>query len=105
MRLPIDTTVMRFIAAGAPEPVLDYETRAQKLDLTGRPMFTVHLFAIAEGSRGTFAVKVAGEPKGISEFTPVKITSFTVQEWQSGDRHGLSCRAEAIEPITAKAQA
>ena len=32
MRLPIDTTSVRFAAAGPAEPVLDYETRAPKLD-------------------------------------------------------------------------
>ena len=32
MRLPIDTTSVRFAAAGPAEPVLDYETRASTLD-------------------------------------------------------------------------
>ncbi len=35
MRLPIDTTSVRFAAAGPAEPVLDYETRAPKLDEIG----------------------------------------------------------------------
>jgi hypothetical protein len=32
MRLPIDTGIVKFAAAGPAEPVLDYETRAPKLD-------------------------------------------------------------------------
>jgi hypothetical protein len=32
MRLPIDTQTVKFAAAGPAEPVLDYETRAPKLD-------------------------------------------------------------------------
>jgi hypothetical protein len=32
MRLPIDTGTVKFAAAGPAEPVLDYETRAPKLD-------------------------------------------------------------------------
>jgi len=32
MRLPIDTGTVKFAAAGPAEPVLDYETRALKLD-------------------------------------------------------------------------
>lgn len=35
MRLPIDTTSVRFAAAGPSEPVLDYETRVPKLDENG----------------------------------------------------------------------
>jgi hypothetical protein len=32
MRLPIDTGTVKFTAAAPAEPVLDYETRAPKLD-------------------------------------------------------------------------
>ena len=32
MRLPIETGTVKFVAAGPAEPVLDYETRAPKLD-------------------------------------------------------------------------
>ena len=35
MRLPIDTGTVKFAAAGPAEPVLDYETRAPKLDESG----------------------------------------------------------------------
>lgn len=35
MRLPIDTQTVKFAAAGPPESVLDYETRAAKLDENG----------------------------------------------------------------------
>jgi excisionase family DNA binding protein len=35
MRLPIDTGSVKFAAAGPSEPVLNYETRAPKLDENG----------------------------------------------------------------------
>jgi excisionase family DNA binding protein len=35
MRLPIDTGTVKFAAAGPAEPVLDYGTRAPKLDENG----------------------------------------------------------------------
>ena len=38
MRLPIDTTSVRFAAAGPEEPILDYETRAPTLDENGVPV-------------------------------------------------------------------
>ena len=75
MRIPIDTVAVRFVTAGPAEPVLDYETRAPKSDESGQPLFSVHLFAVAAGSRDSITVKVAGEPKGLGEFTPVKVTN------------------------------
>jgi len=72
MRLPIDTSAVNFVAAGAPEPAVDYDTKSPKTDETGRPIFNVHLFAVGGGGRDVITVKVAGEPKGIGEFTPVK---------------------------------
>jgi hypothetical protein len=55
MRLPIDTVAVRFVTAGPAEPVLDYESRAQKVDESGQSLFSVHLFAVAPGSRRDWA--------------------------------------------------
>ena len=100
MKMPIDTSAIRFVSAGAPEPVLDYETRAQKLDQNGKPLFQVHLFGITETSRDAIPIKVVGEPKGLGDFTPVKVTGLVIQSWENGDRHGYSFRADAIEATT-----
>jgi hypothetical protein len=100
MRLPIDTTAIQFVSAGPADPVLDFETRTQRVDESGTPMFTVHLFGIAEGSHDTYNVKVAGEPKGIGNFTPVKVTGLMITTWEIGDKHGVSFKATAIEPST-----
>ena len=97
MRLPIDTVAVRFVTAGPAEPVLDYESRAQKVDENGLSLFNVHLFAVAAGSRDSISVKVAGEPKGLGEFTPVKVTNLMATTWETGDRHGVSFRADKIE--------
>jgi hypothetical protein len=97
MRLPIDTVAVRFVTAGPAEPVLDYETRAPKADENGQPLFSVHLFAVAAGSRDSITVKVAGEPKGLGEFTPVKVTNLMATTWETGDRHGVSFKADKIE--------
>ncbi len=45
MRLPIDTTTVKFAAAGPAEPVLDFETRQPKTDENGVPLFNVPVFA------------------------------------------------------------
>jgi hypothetical protein len=101
MRLPIDTQTVKFAAAGPAEPVLDYETRAPKLDENGTALFNVPLFAAGSGVKDSITVKVSGEPKGLSEFTPVKITNLIATTWEVGTNHGVSFRAERIELLKA----
>ena len=103
MRLPIDTTSVRFAAAGPAEPVLDYETRAPKLDENGVALFNVPLFAAGTGVKDSITVKVAGEPKGLGEFTPVKVTNLMATTWEVGSNHGVSFRADRIELVRAGA--
>ncbi|MGB8195553.1 MAG: hypothetical protein WCF25_00900 [Acidimicrobiales bacterium] len=103
MRLPIDTQTVKFAAAGPAEPVLDYETRAPKLDENGTALFNVPLFAAGSGVKDSITVKVSGEPKGLSEFTPVKITNLIATTWEVGTNHGVSFRAERIELLKANA--
>ena len=103
MKLPIDTGSVKFAAAGAAEPVLDYETRAPKLDENGTPLFNVPLFAAGTGIKDSITVKVAGEPKGLSEFTMVKVTNLIATTWEVGSNHGVSFRADRIELVKASA--
>ena len=103
MRLPIDTQTVKFAAAGPAEPVLDYETRAPKLDENGTALFNVPLFAAGSGVKDSITVKVSGEPKGLSEFTPVKVTNLIATTWEVGTNHGVSFRAERIELLKTSA--
>ena len=103
MRLQIDTQTVKFAAAGPAEPVLDYETRAPKLDENGTALFNVPLFAAGSGVKDSITVKVAGEPKGLSEFTPVKVTNLMATTWEVGTNHGVSFRADRIELLKASA--
>lgn len=105
MRLPIDTATVNFVAAGPPEVAVDFETKAPKTDGTGRTIYNVHLFAVGAGSRDVLTVKVAGEPKGIAEFTPVKVKELVANTWAMNDRSGVSFRAASIEASTAPRQA
>lgn len=103
MKLPIDTGSVKFAAAGPAEPVLDYETRAPKLDENGTPLFNVPLFAAGTGIKDSITVKVAGEPKGLSEFTMVRVTNLIATTWEVGSNHGVSFRADRIELVKAVA--
>ena len=103
MRLPIDTTTIKFAAAGAAEPVLDFATKSQKTDEHGVPLFQVPVFAAGSGIKDSITVKVAGEVRGLSEFTLVKITNLVAQTWEVGDNHGVSFRADRVEVVKAAA--
>lgn len=64
MKLPIDTTGMTFLAAGSPEPVRDFDSKAAKVDENGEAIFAVQVVVLANGGAEVISVKVAGEPKG-----------------------------------------
>ena len=102
MRLPVDTTAVRFVAAGPPEASVDFSTKAQRTDDTGAPLFQVHLFAVGGGARDVISVRVAGEPKGIAELTPVKVTELVATTWSMDDRSGVSFKAAKVEALTAR---
>jgi hypothetical protein len=100
MRLPIDTTAVHFVAAGIAEAAVDFDTKAPKTDESGQPLFNVHLFAVGAGGRDVITVKVAGEPKGLGEFTPVRVRELVATTWTMGDRSGVSFKAGSIEAAT-----
>jgi hypothetical protein len=105
MKLPIDTGGITFIAAGVPEPALDFETKAAKVDDAGQPIFGVQVVALADGGAEVISVKVAGEPKGVAQGSALKLVGLTAQPWAMGDRSGVAFRAARIEPAGASRQA
>ena len=101
MKLPVDTKDITFLAAGAPEIVLDFETKAAKLDEHGQSLFNVQLVAMADGAAEVISVKVPGEPKGITQGAAVKVTGLVATPWTMGDRSGVAYRATQLEPLAA----
>ena len=53
MRLPIDTSAMRFAGAGPAEPVLDFETRQPKTDEHAVPSFNFPVITPGTGKCST----------------------------------------------------
>ena len=103
MRLPIDTTSIKFAAAGPAEPVIDFATKAAKVDDNGVPVYTVPVFMAGSGIKDSISIKVSGEVKGLSEFTLVKITNLIAQTWEVGTNHGVSFKADRIDVAKAPA--
>lgn len=102
MRIPVDVTNVHFLAAGAPEPCLDFDTKAQKTDNTGQLVFNVPLLAVGGGTRELLVVKVSPEPKGVSELAQVKVSDLVATTWTIDNRSGVSFRATKIEPLGAR---
>lgn len=100
MRLPIDTSAVNFVSAGPAAPSLEYGTKAPRLDEHGQQLYEVELFALGGGARDRIKVRVVGEPKGLGDFTPAKVTKLQAVTWTQGERTGVSFRAQKVEATT-----
>jgi hypothetical protein len=96
VRLPVDAAAMTLVAMAAPEPVVDFATRAPKADANGLPLYTVQVAAMFQEQGEVLAVKVAGEPAGITAGMAVQITGLVAQPWELGERSGIAYRAASI---------
>jgi hypothetical protein len=101
MKLPIDTNVVTFLAAGPPEATLDFDTKTAKVNESGQPVFAVQVVALSEGGAEVISVKVAGEPTAVGQGTPLKLVGLLAQPWATGERSGVAYRASRIEPAGA----
>ena len=72
MRLPIDTSAIKFAAAGPAEPVLDFATKAPRTDENGVPLYSVPVFAAGSGVKDSITIKVVGEGQGPLRVHPGK---------------------------------
>jgi hypothetical protein len=105
MKLPVDTSSIAFLCALEPQPVLAFDTKQPRADENGEPLYVVQLIALAEGEAEILAVKVPGQPAGIRQGHPVKVTGLVAQPWTMNDRAGVAFRAARIEPAVPQAQA
>ena len=53
-------------------------------------------------TREVITVKVAGEVRGLGQFTPVKVTDLVATTWNMADRSGVSFSASRIEAVNAQ---
>jgi hypothetical protein len=104
VKLPIDTSAATWLCATAPEPVIDFETKRQRADENGEPLYSVQLVLLGDGSADLLAVKVAGEPL-VTQGTQVRVTGLVASPWAMGDRSGVAFRAAKIEPVASAAAA
>jgi hypothetical protein len=85
MKLPVDTSAIAFLCALEPQPLLNFQSKEQRADENGEPLYVVQLIALGEGEAEILAVKVPGMPSGIRQGHPVKITGLVAQPWTMND--------------------
>src|SRR5262245_47236916 len=101
MRLPINTSDMTFLVAGAPSPVRDFATKRQKADENGEPLFQVRLAVLTDEEAEIIAVKVPGEPpRSVRNWAIVTVEGLVALPWTLDGRSGVAYRAASITPIT-----
>ena len=105
MRLPVDTSSIAFLCALEPQPVLAFDTKQQRADENGEPLYVVQLIALGEGEAEILPVKVPGMPSGLRQGHPVKVTGLVAQPWSLNARAGVAFRAARVEPAVAQAPA
>jgi hypothetical protein len=105
VKLPVDTSAIAFLCALEPQPLLNFQSKEQRADENGEPLYVMQLIALAEGQAEILAVKVPGLPSGIRQGHPVKVTGLVAQPWSMNDRAGVAFRAARIEPAVTQAKA
>src|SRR4051812_26855331 len=109
MRLPIDTSRLRFLAVAAAEPLKQFEegkpreSWAPRVDGNGEVLWRVQLVALGDGEAEIIRVAVPGDP-AVSPGDMLRVEGMTAQAWEMDGRSGRAFRAPAIGSANARAE-
>jgi hypothetical protein len=101
MRLPIDTSRLKFLVVAPAEPLKQYEegkpreSWAARTDVNGEVLWRVQLVALGDGEAEIIRVAVPGEPN-VGQGEMVTVDGLTAQAWEMDGRSGMAFRATAI---------
>jgi hypothetical protein len=101
MRLPIDTSRLKFLVVSDAEPLRQYEEGkpreawAPRTDVNGEQLWRVQLVALGDGEAEIIRIAVAGDPK-VAQGEMVAVDGLTAQAWEMEGRSGMAFRAQAI---------
>ena len=101
MRLPIDTTRLRFLVVAPAEPLRQYEEGkpreawAPRTDVNGEVLWRVQLVALGDGEAEIIRVAVPGDPT-VAQGEMVAVDGLTAQPWEMEGRSGMAFRCVAI---------
>lgn len=107
MRLPIDTSRLRFLVVAPAEPLRQYEEgkpreawAPRKDASSGEVLWRVQLVALGDGDAEIIRVSVPGDPN-VAQGELVEVDALTAQPWELDGRSGMSFRARAIVTTSA----
>jgi len=107
VRLPIDTSRLKFLVVAPAEPLRQYEEGkpreawAPRTDASGEVLWRVQLVALGEGEAEIIRVAVPGDPK-VGQGEMVAVDALTAQPWEMDGRSGMAFRCSAIRPATGR---
>src|SRR4051794_11906893 len=110
MRLPIDTSRLKFLVVSGAEPLRQYEEGkpreawAPRTDVNGEVLWRVQLVALGEGEAEIIRVAVPGDPK-VAQGEMVALDGLTAQAWEMDGRSGTAFRAQAVKSATSRTSA
>src|SRR5215217_1937948 len=110
MRLPIDTSRLKFLVVAGAEPLRQYEEGkpreawAPRTDVNGEVLWRVQLVALGEGEAEIIRVAVPGDPK-VAQGDMVSVDALTAQAWEMDGRSGMAFRCLAIRSAASRSSA
>jgi hypothetical protein len=110
MRLPIDTTRLKFLVVAPAEPLRQYEEGkpreawAPRTDVNGEVLWRVQLVALGDGEAEIIRVAVPGDPH-VAQGEMVAVDGLTAQAWEMDGRSGTAFRAHAVKSASSRTSA
>lgn len=107
MRLPVDTSRLKFLVVAPAEPLRQFEEGkpreawAPRTDKNGEVLWRVQLVALGDGEADVIRVSLVGDP-GVAQGEMVRVDQLTAQPWEMDGRSGVAFRALAIGSVTSR---
>ena len=107
MRLPIDTSRLKFLVVAPAEPLRQYEEGkpreawAPRTDVNGEILWRAQLVALGDGEAEIIRVAVPGDPN-VSQGEMVRVEGLTAQAWEMEGRSGMAFRAQAVRSTSSR---
>ncbi len=104
MRLPIDTSRLKFLVVAPAEPLRQFEegkpreSWAPRTDANGEVLWRTQLVALGDGEAEIIRVAVPGDPK-VGQGEMVTVDGLTAQPWDMDGRSGVAFRCLAIRSV------
>src|SRR4051812_48437494 len=108
VRLPIDTSRLKFLVVAPAEPLRQFEEGkpreawAPRTDVNGEILWRAQLVALGDGEAEIIRVSVPGDPN-VAQGEMVNLDGLTAQAWEMDGRSGTAFRAQAIRSASARA--